>query len=66
MYYLINNSSALGLGQQIALADTTLYLKTAKEWADRRKAKTGDNWEVIKIESVYTTQTIDEAHMARD
>ena len=74
MYYLINNDSCLSLAQQIAQCDTTLYLKTAKEWADRRKAKTGDNWSVVKIEDVYTTQTLDEAHrealdvphMARD
>ena len=64
MYYLINNSSDLSLAQQIALCDTTLYLKTATEWADRRKAETGDNWCVIKIGEVYNTQTLDEAHMA--
>jgi hypothetical protein len=62
MYYLINNNSDLSLAQQIALCDTTLYLKTATDWADRRKAETGDNWCVIKITSVYTTQTLDEAH----
>lgn len=61
MFYLINNDSDLSFAQQIALADTTVYLKTAKEWADRRKAETGDNWEVIKLEAVYTTQTLDEA-----
>ena len=74
MYYLINDDSHLSLAQQIAQCDTTVYLKTAKEWADRRKAKTGDNWSVVKIEDVYTTQTFDEAHrealdvphMARD
>jgi len=57
MYYLINNASDLTFAEQIALSDTTVYLKTAKEWADRRKAETGDNWEVIKLEAVYTTQT---------
>ena len=44
------------------------------DWADRCKAETGDNWCVIQITSVYTTQTLDEAHrealnvphMARD
>ena len=74
MYYLINNDSDLSLAEQIALCDTTLYLKTAQSWADSRKAKTGENWSVIKIGSVYTTQTFDEAHrealdvphMARD
>ena len=63
MYYLINNNSDLSLAQQIAICDTTVYLKTAKEWADRRKAQTGNNWSVIKIDDVYTTQTFDEAHM---
>ena len=74
MYYLINNDSPLSLAEQIALCDTTLYLKTATDWADRRKAQTGDNWCVVQITSVYTTQTLDEAHrealdvphMARD
>ena len=61
MFYLINNNSDLSFAQQIALADTTVHLKTAKEWADRRKAQTGDNWEVVKMECVYTTQTLDEA-----
>ena len=74
MFYLINIDSELSLAQRIALCDTTLYLKTATDWADRRKAKTGKNWCVIKIGEVYNTQTLDEAHrealdvphMARD
>ena len=64
MFYLINNDSDLSFAQQIALCDTTVYLKTAKEWADRRKAETGKNWCVIRIGEVYTTQTLDEAHRA--
>ena len=64
MYYLINLDSPLSLAEQIALCDTTLYPKTAKEWADRRKADTGKNWCVIKIGEVYNTQTFDEAHRA--
>lgn len=64
MYYLINNDSQLSLAEQIALCDTTLYIQTAMDWADRRKAQTGDNWCVIKIGEVYTTQTLDEAHLA--
>jgi hypothetical protein len=74
MYYLINNDSDLSIGQQIAQCDTYYNLSTAKKVADLRKNKTGDNWEVIQIASVYTTQTLDEAHreafdvphMARD
>jgi len=61
MYYLINNDSELSLGEQIGIADAYCWLSQAKQQADRRKAQTGDNWEVIKIESVYTTQTLDEA-----
>ena len=61
MFSLINTSSDLSLAQQIAIADTTIWLKTAKEIAERRKAKTGDNWEVLEIKSVYTTCTLDEA-----
>ena len=74
MYYLINNASDLTFSEQIAICDTTLYLQIAMDWADRCKAETGDNWCVIQITSVYTTQTLDEAHrealnvphMARD
>lgn len=74
MYYLINNDSQLSLAEQIALCDTFLHLKTAKEVADLRKSKTGDNWEVVEIRTAYMTQTFDEAHwkaldvphMARD
>ena len=74
MYYLINKDSDLSLAEKIALCDTTLYIQTATDWADRRKADTGKNWCVITITSVYTTQTLDEAHrealdvphMARD
>ena len=61
MFYLINNSSELSFGQQIAQCDNFWNLATAKKVADLRKNKTGDNWEVIKLESVYTTQTLDEA-----
>jgi len=64
MFYLINNNSDLSFAEQIALCDTTVYLKTAREWADRRKAETGDCWEVILITSAYITQTLDEAHRA--
>jgi len=61
MYYLINNASDMTFAEQIATTDTFCWLSQAKQQADRRKAQTGDNWEVIKIESVYTTQTLDEA-----
>jgi hypothetical protein len=63
MYYLINNNSEFSLGQQIGIADAYCWLSQAKQQADRRKAQTGDQWEVIKIESVYTTQTLHEALM---
>jgi len=63
MFYLINNSSELSFGQQIAQCDSFWNLANAKKVADLRKDKTGDNWEVIKITSAYTTQTLDEAHM---
>jgi hypothetical protein len=61
MYYLINNDSSLSLAHQIAQCDTYHNLSTAKKVADLRKDKTGDNWEVIQITSVYTTQTLDGA-----
>ena len=64
MYYHINNDSLLSFAEQIAQCDCYSYLSHAKEVADRRKAKTGDNWEVIQTTSVYTTQTLGEAHRA--
>jgi hypothetical protein len=64
MYYLINNNSDLSLGQQIAQCDTFHNLATAKKVADRRKEKTGNNWELLEIKTAYTTQTFDEAHRA--
>jgi hypothetical protein len=63
MYYLINNGSDLSLGQQIAQCDTFYSIATAKKVADLRKDRTGDNWEVLEIKSVYTTQTLHEALM---
>jgi hypothetical protein len=64
MYYLINNDSQLSLAHQIAQCDTFHNIANAMRVADLRKKKTGDNWEVIQIKSVYTTQTLHETHMA--
>jgi hypothetical protein len=61
MYYLINDDSALSFAQQIAICDTFHWLGAAMKTADARKEKTGQNWSVIKLESVYTTQTLHEA-----
>lgn len=61
MYYLINNDSDLSLAQQIAVCDTFHNVANAQRHADRLKAKTGQNWEILEIKSVYTTQTLDEA-----
>jgi len=75
MYYLINNDSQLTIAQQIGdTHDAIVNRGNAISRADSLKAQTGDNWEVIQITSVYTTQTLDEAHrealdvphMARD
>jgi len=61
MYFLINNDSDTSFAQQLAIADSYLWLETAKKAADRRKEQTGDNWQIVEIKSVYTTQTLDEA-----
>ena len=61
MFYLINNDSLLSLADQIAQCNTFHNIANATRAADRMKAKTGDNYEIIKISSVYTTQTLDEA-----
>jgi len=56
MYYLINNASDLTFSEQIAIADTYVWLSQAKQQADRRTAQTGDQWVVVKIEEVYAPQ----------
>jgi len=40
----------------------TLY--AARKSAEAAKAQTGNNYEIILMERVYTTQTIDEALLA--
>jgi hypothetical protein len=64
MFYLINNDSELSFAQQIAICDTFHNIEPATRAADRKKEKTGQNWEVVAIRTVYTTQTFDEAHRA--
>jgi len=61
MYYLINDDSELSFAQQIAICDTFHNIATAKKVADFRKDKFRQNWSVVKLESVYTTQTLHEA-----
>jgi hypothetical protein len=56
MYYLIDNDSDLSFAQQIAIADTFCWLSQAQQQADRRTAKTGNRWVVVKIEEVYAPQ----------
>ena len=64
MFYLINTESDLSLAEQIAVCDTFTGIASAQRQADNLKAKTGQNWEILQIRSVYTTQTFDEAHRA--
>jgi len=64
MYYLINNSSDLSLSEQIARCESFVHLAAARRRADALKALNGNDWEVLEIRSVYTTQTFDEAHRA--
>lgn len=75
MYYLINTDSHLSIAEQIGDTHAPIFNRgNAIFRADSLKAQTGDNWEVIQITSIYTTQTLDEAHrgaldvphMARD
>ena len=64
MYYLINTSSDASLAEQIACCETFLNIANAQRRADGLKALTGNNWEILQIKSVYSTQTFDEAHRA--
>ena len=61
MYYLINNDSDVSFSQQLATTDTYLRLSVAKKAAERCKDRTGNNYSIIKLESVWTTQTLHEA-----
>lgn len=56
MYYLIDNDSDLSFAQQIAIADTFCWLSQAQQQADRRTARTGHQWAVVKIEQVYAPE----------
>lgn len=38
-------------------------LKFAKQFASDRKEEYGINYDIIEVKTVWTTQTIDEAHM---
>ena len=40
----------------------TLY--EARKSAEAAKAETGKNYDIIRMERVWTTQTLDEAHLA--
>ena len=35
----------------------------ARRFAEATKAETGDNFDVIRMDRVWTTQTLDEAHL---
>jgi hypothetical protein len=61
MYYLINDDSEMSFAQQIAICDTFHNIANAVRRADALKTKTGQNWSVVKLDSVYTTQTLHEA-----
>lgn len=39
----------------------TLY--DARRFADATKGETGENYDVIRMDRVWTTQTLDEAHL---
>ena len=58
MYYVVpkDRSIVRSIGKL-----ETLY--EAKKSAEAAKAQTGENYDVIRMERVWTTQTLDEAHL---
>jgi hypothetical protein len=58
MYYVVpkDQSIARSVGKL-----ETLY--EARKSAEAIKAQTGNNYDIIRMERVYTTQTFDEAHL---
>ena len=60
MYYIVEKDSHL--------FDTSkfwsfYFLQSAKDFAEDLKNEHGKQYDIVRVETVYTTQTFDEAHL---
>jgi len=58
MYYVVPKDRSI-----ISHVATSETLHEAKKYAESRKVETGDNFDIVRMERVWTTQTLDEAHL---
>jgi len=69
MYYVVPKDRSI-----VGMLKAFEYLYDAREYAQRLKDETGNNYDVLRVDHVWTTQTFDEAmimafdvpNMARD
>ena len=59
MYYVVPKDRSI-----IKSLKTFETLYEARQFAEATKAQTGENYDLIRMERVWTTQTLDEAHLA--
>jgi hypothetical protein len=59
MYYVVPKDRSI-----IKSLKTFETLYVARRFAENMKAETGENYDVVRMDRVWTTQTLDEAHLA--
>jgi len=60
MYYIVEkNSHSYGIGKFFGFH----FLQNAKDFAEDLKNEHGKQYDIVRVETVYTTQTFDEAHL---
>jgi len=59
MYYVVPKDRSI-----IKSLKSFECLYEARQFADATKSETGENYDVIRMDRVWTTQTFDEAHLA--
>ena len=59
MYYVVPKDRSI-----IKSLKTFESIYDARVFADKTKSETGENYDVIRMERVWTTQTLDETHLA--
>jgi len=60
MYYVIEKNSRI---IEANIYSGFHFLQNAKELAEDLKNEHGKQYEIVRVETVYTTQTFDEAHL---
>ena len=58
MYYVVPKDRSVLKNKQ-----SFEFMGDAREFALKQKEETGENYDIISMHRVWTTQTLDEAHM---